>query len=69
MATINFYRFSDLSTQEREKLLERSSMGSLEPYIEKVRPIIEAVKTRGDEAIVEFAKTFDKANIGTHQIR
>ena len=49
-----------LSPAERAKLLRRAE-SDLSPYIEKVRPVIEAVRTEGDEALARFAREFDKA--------
>jgi histidinol dehydrogenase len=49
-----------LAAAERAKLLQRAE-SDLSPYIEKVRPVIEAVRTEGDEALARFAREFDKA--------
>jgi len=58
-------RTSDLSTtstQERAQLLRRPVLKSDE-MLEKVKPIVEAVRTRGDEALLEFTARFDKAQL------
>ncbi|KIM46116.1 hypothetical protein M413DRAFT_23897 [Hebeloma cylindrosporum] len=58
-------RTSDLSTlsaQERAQLLRRPVLKSDE-MIEKVKPIVEAVRTRGDDALLEFTAKFDKAQL------
>jgi len=58
-------RTSDLSitsTQERAQLLRRPVLKSDE-MIEKVKPIVEAVRTRGDDAILEFTAKFDKVQL------
>ena len=49
-----------LAPAERAKLLQRAE-SDLSAYIEKVRPVIEAVRTEGDEALARFAREFDKA--------
>jgi histidinol dehydrogenase len=55
-------RLSELSPTERTRLLKRSE-SDLAPYLEKVKPIIEAVRDEGDAALVRFAKRFDKATV------
>ncbi|NPD16621.1 histidinol dehydrogenase [Xinfangfangia sp. D13-10-4-6] len=60
MAEVNFKILADLSAAEREALLARSET-DLSAFLEKVPAIIEAVKTRGDAALVEFGVTLDKA--------
>lgn len=67
MSKINFYELKDLTTQDRENLLKRSSI-ALDEFKERVKPVIQAVKEEGDEAIVKFAKVFDKADITTSTI-
>ena len=58
-------RTSDLSTtspEERAQLLRRPVLKSDE-MIGKVKPIVDAVRTRGDEALIEFTAKFDKAQM------
>jgi len=52
-----------LSETEKRRLFSRSEtdIGEAEAL---VRPVIEAVKTRGDEALKEFTKKFDEADLG-----
>ena len=60
-------RTSDLSTtspEKRAQLLRRPVLKSDE-MIGKVKPIVEAVRTRGDEALIEFTAKFDKAQMTT----
>lgn len=60
-------RISNLSTtspEERAQLLRRPVLKSDE-MIGKVKPIVEAVRTRGDEALIEFTAKFDKAQMTT----
>jgi phosphoribosyl-ATP pyrophosphohydrolase / phosphoribosyl-AMP cyclohydrolase / histidinol dehydrogenase len=60
-------RASDLSTtspDERAQLLRRPVLKSDE-MIAKVKPIVEAVRIRGDEALIEFTAKFDKAPMTT----
>ncbi len=60
--TISFHDLSKMSRDERDRLLKRTE-GDLSTYEEKVKPIIEAVRLEGDEALARFARTFDKAPV------
>lgn len=60
--SIALHELSSLSADERNELLRRAE-DDLGPFIEKVAPLIEAVKTEGDAALVRFAKQFDGAEI------
>ena len=57
---INFLVLSDLTAADRATLLRRTE-SDLQPFIEKVRPIIAAVRTEGDTALSRFAEKFDGA--------
>ena len=57
---VRLIELGGLAPAERAKLLQRAE-SDLSPYIEKVRPVIEAVRTEGDEALARFAREFDKA--------
>ncbi len=60
--SINLFHLSDLLSTERARLLRRSE-SDLAPYLEKVKPIIEAVREEGDDALARFAQRFDKAPV------
>lgn len=60
MPNVNFQVLADLGAAERADLLKRSET-DLSGFLDKVRPIIEAVRTEGDAALVRFARDFDKA--------
>lgn len=64
---INLIRLSDLSPLERARLLKRTE-NDLAPYLEKVKPIIEAVRGEGDAALARFALRFDKAPVSADAI-
>ncbi len=66
-ADINFLILADLSATERANLLRRAE-NDLLPFIEKVKPIIEAVRVEGDVALSRFALQFDKASVATNAI-
>ncbi len=65
--TANFHVLSKLSPEQRKALLTRTET-DLSNYIEKVRPIIEAVRIEGDHALARFAQTFDKAPVRADEI-
>jgi histidinol dehydrogenase len=60
--TPNVHRLATLSPDARKALLVRTET-DLSTYTEKVRPIIAAVRTEGDEALARFAQQFDKAPV------
>ena len=62
MSKISYYHYASLDTVHREALLERTE-GDLAPFIEKVVPIIEAVKNEGDVALARFANEFDQSPV------
>jgi histidinol dehydrogenase len=53
---------ADLTPEARARLLQRAE-SDLGPFLEKVRPIIEAVRTEGDTALARFAREFDRAPV------
>ncbi|KAF8913965.1 histidinol dehydrogenase-domain-containing protein [Gymnopilus junonius] len=55
---------SECSPQERLQLLLRPVLKSDE-MIEKVKPIVKAVRERGDKALLEFTAKFDKAQLAS----
>ena len=56
---INFHELATLTAQQRAKLQQRTET-DLTAFEAKVRPIIDAVRTEGDEALARFARDFDK---------
>lgn len=62
-----FMRTTDLSqtsAEERSQLLRRPVLKS-EEMINKVKPIVEAVRQRGDDALLELTAKFDKAHLSS----
>ena len=43
--------------------LKTRTEADLSSYIDQVKPIIEAVRTKGDAALIEYAQTFDQADL------
>lgn len=70
IVTTNLSRFvlADLKPEERSRLFLRAE-ADLGSYLDKVRPIIDAVRERGDAALSEFAKQFDGAPVAADGIR
>ena len=68
MAEVSFYDYASLSAEGRAALLKRSE-ADLSGVMEKVKPIIEAVRTEGDAALARFARDLDKSNISKDQIQ
>ncbi|HET9069527.1 MAG TPA: histidinol dehydrogenase [Amaricoccus sp.] len=60
MTDVNFKVLADLGPAERAGLLRRSE-ADLSGFLDRVRPIVEAVRTEGDAALVRFARDLDKA--------
>jgi histidinol dehydrogenase len=64
---INYLTLANLTPAERSNLLKRTE-SDLAPFLEKVKPIIEAVRVEGDPALARFAKQFDKAPVEANAI-
>lgn len=59
---VNLLHLSQLSAAQRAVLLQRTET-DLAPFLDKVKPIVEAVRKDGDEALARFARQFDKAAV------
>jgi histidinol dehydrogenase len=64
---VSLHDLFKLSPAQRAQLLVRSE-ADLGPIIEKVKPIIAAVRAEGDEALARFAQQFDKAPVTADRI-
>ena len=64
---INVHELEKLSAGQRKKLQQRTE-ADLSAFEAKVRPIIEAVRAEGDEALARFARDFDKAPVQASEI-
>ena len=58
MSTVSFHETSKLKAKDYKALLKRSE-ADLSNFLEKVQPIIEAVRAEGDEALVRFGQQLD----------
>ena len=65
--TISFHDLSKMTRAARDRLLQRTE-SDLSSYEEKVKPIIEAVRLEGDEALARFARQFDHAPVEADEI-
>lgn len=59
---IGFYKWSETDAATKRRLLDRAQ-ADIADIGEKVRPILDAVRDRGDAALIEFARNFDKADL------
>lgn len=59
---IGFYRWKDTDQASKARILRRSG-ADIDDVMDKVRPIIADVKARGDAALFDYARKFDKADL------
>ena len=59
---VNFVEFGALDPAGRAGLLRRTE-ADLDAFVERVRPIIEAVRDQGDAALARFARELDRAPV------
>jgi histidinol dehydrogenase len=67
-ATVSLHDFATLDAAARLRLTRRTE-ADLGPFIEKVKPIIEAVRTAGDQALSRYALDLDKATVPANAIK
>ena len=68
MTAISFHDYARLDATQKAALLKRSET-DISGFIDKVRPIIEAVRTEGDEAVARFGRELDKANVSASALK
>lgn len=59
---INYFELAGMESRERERLCRRRGV-NLRDLIGQVEPIIEEVRHRGDDAVREFTRKFDGADL------
>lgn len=64
---VALHELANLDEHARQALLVREEE-NLEPFLQAAGPIIDNVKRAGDEALVQYAREFDKASIGSSDI-
>ncbi|MBA2288733.1 MAG: histidinol dehydrogenase [Ktedonobacteraceae bacterium] len=65
---IHFYQLATMDAAQRARLLRRSEL-RIDDLIEQVRPIVQAVRERGDEALVECTARFDHVQLAPDGLR
>jgi histidinol dehydrogenase len=65
---IHFYKLAQLDATQRARLMRRAEV-EIDDLLEYVRPIVRAVRERGDEALVEFMERFDHVKLSPDQLR
>ncbi|TIV69245.1 MAG: histidinol dehydrogenase, partial [Mesorhizobium sp.] len=68
MSEISFHDLSSASAEQRASLLKRAE-ADLSVFVEKVRPILEAVRTEGDAALLRFVRDLDKADVAAGSLK
>jgi len=65
---IHIYELASLNTTQLSRLLRRAEV-AIDELIEYVRPIVRAVRDRGDEALIEFMERFDHVHLTPDRLR
>ncbi len=65
---INIYQLKDMPKEDYERIMKRSEVET-ESVLEDVKKIINDVKERGDEALVEYTKKFEDVSICRDKIQ
>lgn len=65
---IHFYELSTLNAAQRARLLRRAEI-EIDALVEQVRPIVQGVRERGDEALVEFTARFDRVQLSPDRLQ
>lgn len=65
---IHFYELARLDAAQRARLLRRAEV-AIDDLIDYVRPIVHAVRDRGDEALIEYMERFDHVQLTPERLR
>ena len=65
---IHFYELVRMNAEQRRRLMRRAEV-AIDELIEYVRPIVRAVRERGDEALIEFMERFDHVQLVPERLR
>ncbi len=65
---IHFYELASMDAAQRARLMRRAEI-QIDDLIERVRPIVHAVRDRGDEALLEFTARFDHVQLTADRLR
>ncbi len=65
---IHVYKLAQLSQEQRARLLRRSEV-AIDELLDYVRPIVRAIRDRGDEALIEYMERFDHVQLTPDRLR
>lgn len=65
---IHFYELARLDPPQRTRLMRRAEV-AIDDLLDYVRPIVRAVRDRGDEALIEFMERFDHVRLTPDRLR
>jgi len=65
---VSFHDYSQLDAAQKAALLQRSET-DISSFMERAKPIIEAVRQEGDAAVVRFGRELDKADLSADSIQ
>lgn len=65
---IHCYELAKLNTAQRTRLLRRAET-QIDDLLDYVRPIVQAVRDRGDAALIEFMERFDRVKLTADRLR
>jgi histidinol dehydrogenase len=65
---IHYYELASMSAAERTRLLRRAET-QIDELSERARPILQEVRQRGDEALLEFTERFDRVKLTPDRLR
>ena len=65
---IHFYELATMTGAERARLLRRAEI-QIDELLERVRPIIQGVRDRGDAALLEYTERFDRVQLTAERLR
>ncbi len=65
---IHFYELATMDVSQRARLLRRAEI-QIDELIERVRPIIQEARQRGDQALIEFTARFDRVQLAPDRLR
>ncbi len=64
---IGFYKWNETDAATKARILARAQ-ADIADVTEKVRPILDDVRVRGDEALIEYAAKFDEADLSSLKV-
>lgn len=59
---INFFHLETLPAEKIASIMRRAEM-DIERFQETVRPVLQAVREKGDEALIQYSREFDKVEL------